>query len=157
MRRTVLSAVALACIAVPASTGAAFADAAAEALTHRPAANVSPADASPVPVPTAEPSEASPASPVPTVVPSEASPAPASPVPTTEPAAASPVPTTEPSDPPAEGQVSVVPSGAPDTGVTAEPHRPGKAGAGLIGGAAAVLVAGGATAFAVRRRRATGA
>ncbi|MZE78886.1 Tat pathway signal sequence domain protein, partial [Streptomyces sp. SID5475] len=65
------------------------------------------------------------------------------------PAPASPVPTVEPSREPAEGQVSVVPSGAPDTGVTAD-ASPSGTGGGLIGGAAAaVLVAGGAGALVV--------
>ncbi|MGW3684161.1 sortase-dependent protein, partial [Streptomyces prasinus] len=54
------------------------------------------------------------------------------------------------------GGVSVVPSGAPDTGAAPEPARSG-AQAGLIGGGAtAVLAAGGAAVFLVRRR-ATGA
>ncbi|MEU8589599.1 sortase-dependent protein [Streptomyces sp. NPDC048664] len=52
------------------------------------------------------------------------------------------------------GQVSVVPKGAPDTGV-AVPSASGGEG-GLIGaGAAAALVAAGAGAYVVRRRRTT--
>ncbi|MER6673641.1 sortase-dependent protein [Streptomyces sp. NPDC000983] len=67
--------------------------------------------------------------------------------------APSPVPSTEPTRAPAEDQVSAVPSGAPDTGVTAGSDG---SDAGLIGGGAAVVLGGGAL-FLVRRRRATGA
>lgn len=57
---------------------------------------------------------------------------------------------------PAPSGVSVVPSGAPDTGVRAASGS-GTEG-GLIGGAAAaVLLAGGGAVLVVRRRRATGA
>ncbi|MFC5956163.1 sortase-dependent protein [Streptomyces pratens] len=75
--------------------------------------------------------------------------------------AESPQPDPELAPAPAEegntGGVSVVPSGAPDTGTAPESAQPG-ADAGLIGGGAtAVLAAGGAAVFLVRRRRATGA
>jgi hypothetical protein len=48
--------------------------------------------------------------------------------------------------------VSVVPSGAPDTGVTAGSAGSGTDGAALGAGAAAVLLVGGGTVVAVRRR-----
>ncbi|MFE9923697.1 sortase-dependent protein [Streptomyces sp. NPDC005774] len=75
--------------------------------------------------------------------------------------AESPEPEPESASTPAEegntGGVSVVPSGAPDTGAAPESAQPGS-DAGLIGGGAtAVLAAGGAAVFLVRRRRATGA
>ncbi|MFI9760655.1 sortase-dependent protein [Streptomyces sp. NPDC051963] len=70
--------------------------------------------------------------------------------------APSPVPSdpgTEPTRAPS-GQVPVVPSGAPDTGVAAEDSGPG---AGVIGGGTAAAIGlGGAAVFVVRRRRATG-
>ncbi|CAM5721365.1 hypothetical protein SHIRM173S_09108 [Streptomyces hirsutus] len=74
----------------------------------------------------------------------------------------SPAPTDSPEPAPAEegstGGVSVVPSGAPDTGAAAPESAQSGAEAGLIGGGAtAVLAAGGAAVFLVRRRRATGA
>ncbi|MFC8102635.1 sortase-dependent protein [Streptomyces sp. NPDC057363] len=123
MRRTILSAVALACTAVLASTAPAFAD-------------------DPTPVPSAPPAASAPS---PGIEPRE--------VPT--PSASEPAEAPAPA--PADGQVSVVPEGAADTGVAA----PGSSGTdeGLIGaGAGAVLVAGGAVLFVVRRRQAaTGA
>ncbi|MGW0336721.1 sortase-dependent protein [Streptomyces sp. NPDC003011] len=110
MRRTILSAAALACTAVLAGTTPAFAD-----------------DPTPVPSDLAT--------------------------------ASTPSPTAEPSlaPSPGDGQVSAVPEGAPDTGVAAS--RSSGSDEGLIGaGAGAVLVAGGAALFVVRRRRAaTGA
>ncbi|WP_328502314.1 Tat pathway signal sequence domain protein [Streptomyces sp. NBC_00457] len=128
MRRTVLSVLALACTAVLAATGPAFADG---ATTPAPKATTAP---SPVPDEDGSPSPA-PAEPT-TVAPTEDTP--------------SPEPTLAPSD-----QVSVVPSGAPDTGVTSQDSGPG---AGMIGGgAAAALGLSGAAVFVVRRRRATGA
>lgn len=70
--------------------------------------------------------------------------------------AATPVPSVEPTEAPEPGQVSVVPSGAPDTGVATESAESGTAGAPAVGGgAAAVLVGGGAAVLLVRRRRAT--
>ncbi|WP_318213671.1 sortase-dependent protein [Streptomyces sp. SCL15-6] len=129
MRRTILSALALACTAVLASTVPAFAD-------------------DPTAAPSSPPSAATPATPSPTAEPSQA-PAPA-------PSVSSPAPAAEPSSPPADGQVSAVPAGAPDTGVTT-PRSSGN-GDGLVGaGAGTLLAAGGAVAFVVRRRRATGA
>ncbi|GAA4016221.1 LPXTG cell wall anchor domain-containing protein [Streptomyces marokkonensis] len=127
MRRTTLSAVALACTAVLAATSPAFAD-----------------DPSPVPsVPAGE------SAPSVRTVPREV-PVPSAGVPGGEPAEA-------PAPAPADGQVSVVPEGAADTGVAAPVSSGGDeslAGAG----AGAVLVAGGVVLFVVRRRRvATGA
>ncbi|MGW0827538.1 sortase-dependent protein [Streptomyces sp. NPDC002845] len=126
MRRTALSALALACTAVLATTAPAFAD------DPSPVPSVA-SEAPPTPVPSDAPEPAQEASPVPSKV-------------------------SEGEVPPTEngGQVAVVPSGAPDTGVTAESSEAG-AGGLIGGGAAAVLVAGGATFFVVRRRRATGA
>ncbi|WP_225638817.1 Tat pathway signal sequence domain protein [Streptomyces solaniscabiei] len=126
MRRTILSALALACTAVLASAVPAFADDPTAAPSSPPSAAT--------PSPTAEPSRA---------------PAPA-------PSVSSPAPAAEPSSPPAGGQVSAVPEGAPDTGVTT-PASSGNSD-GLVGaGAGTLLAAGGAVAFVVRRRRATGA
>jgi glucose/arabinose dehydrogenase len=123
MRRTVLSAMALACTAVLASTVPAFAD-----------------GATPTPSPTR------PSTSAPSVKPT------ATQRPTSAPSA-KPAPT-QASKP---GGVSVVPKGAPDTGLAPVASHSG-ADAGLIGGGtAAVLVAGGAAVFLVRRRRATGA
>ncbi|MDO0934829.1 sortase-dependent protein [Streptomyces sp. DG2A-72] len=128
MRRTVLSVLALACTAVLAATAPALAD---EATTPAPKETAAP---SPVPAEDGSPS-AAPAEPT-TVAPTEDAP--------------SSEPTRAPRD-----QVSVVPSGAPDTGVTSGDSGPG---AGMIGGgAAAVLGLSGAAVFVVRRRRATGA
>lgn len=129
MRRTVLSAVALAATAVLASTVPAFADEATPVPSKTPATTV--------PSPREEPSQA------------PATPAPATAVPT---------PRDEKAHKrPSEPQVREVPRGAPNTGVAEESSDSG-VGAGLIGGGAAgVLVAGGAAVFVVRRRRATGA
>ncbi|MFI2376221.1 sortase-dependent protein [Streptomyces sp. NPDC018964] len=119
MRRTVLSATALACTAVLASPVSAFAD-------------------GPSPVTEA------------TVTPG-GSPAPAD---ATEP---SPVPAE--SDAPdrsaAPGGVTVVPSGAPDTGVGSASAESGADGVLIGGSATAVLAVGGAAVLLVRRRRAT--
>ncbi|WKX19856.1 LPXTG cell wall anchor domain-containing protein [Streptomyces sp. HUAS CX7] len=124
MRRTILSAVALACTAVLAGTAPAFAD-------------------GPSPVPSA-PAESAPS---PTAEPTEATPVPSVSVPAEEPTrAAAPAP--------ADGQVSVVPEGAADTGV-AGPADTSGTDQGLVGaGAGGVLLAGGAVLFVVRRRRA---
>jgi hypothetical protein len=130
MRRTVLSALALAATAVLASTVPAFAD-----------------SATPSPAPTSRPTATEPA---PSATPSAE--------PTRAPSSAAPAPSASPSRAPGNGQVSVVPSGAPDTGVTATSSDSSGNEGGLIGGgAAAVLLAGGGTVFVVRRRRATGA
>lgn len=59
-----------------------------------------------------------------------------------------------PTDRTARGEVAVVPSGAPDTGVGTAPAG-SAATEGLIGAGAAALAAGGAAVFVVRRRRAT--
>ncbi|MFB9351167.1 sortase-dependent protein [Streptomyces heliomycini] len=117
MRRTVLSATALACTAVLASTTPALAD-------------------SPSPVPAA------------TVAPSESS----APADATEP---SPVPAEDdaPDRSTAPGEVAVVPSGAPDTGVASA--ESGADGALIGGSGVAVLTAGRAAVLLVRRRRAT--
>lgn len=132
MRRTVLSATAAACVAVLASTVPAFASGADSSATPRPAASAPSARPS-APV-SAEPSEAPSA--VPTRVPSRA---------------ATPVPSVAPGE--RRGQVGVVPSGAPNTGVTTGSESDGM----LIGGSSAgVLAVGGAAVFLVRRRRATG-
>ncbi|MFJ9033968.1 sortase-dependent protein [Streptomyces sp. NPDC102274] len=120
MRRTILSATALACTAVLASTVPAFADGTPPSQTPRPATTA------PAPAPTPEP-------------------------------ARTPAQDAGPAEVPARDQVSVVPSGAPDTGVALVSTRSGS-DTGLIGGgAAAVLVAGGAAVFVLRRRRTTGA
>ncbi|MYR42061.1 Tat pathway signal sequence domain protein, partial [Streptomyces sp. SID5910] len=96
MRRTILSALALACTAVLASTAPAFADGPTAAPSSPPAT------ATPAPsAPSAEPTQAP--SPVPSV---------------SSPAVSTPVPSAEPTRPPADGQVSAVPEGAPDTGAT---------------------------------------
>ncbi|NEB59262.1 Tat pathway signal sequence domain protein, partial [Streptomyces diastaticus] len=87
MRRTILSAVALACTAVLAGTAPAFAD-------------------DPTPVPAAPAAS----TPSPTVAPTDATPEPSVSVPAEE-------PTRAPAAAPADGQVSVVPEGAADTGV----------------------------------------
>ncbi|MEW2133182.1 sortase-dependent protein [Streptomyces sp. NPDC005435] len=152
MRRTVLSATAAACVAVLASTVPAFAHGATP--TARPSA---PSTA----VPSARPSAPGGAEPsaVPTRVPSA--------VPTRVPSAVpSAVPGRKPGGVPApvpsavpgkgRGQVSVVPSGAPDTGVTTASDDSDWS-ATLIGGSTAgALAVGGAAVFLVRRRRATG-
>ncbi|GHA61681.1 hypothetical protein GCM10010372_71760 [Streptomyces tauricus] len=125
MRRTVLSALALACTAVLASTVPAFAD------------GTSPTPAPASVKPTAEPTE----------------PTTGTEAPTTEPSVA-------PGDPtkaPAESEVSVVPSGAPDTGEVTTGSDSGGEGALIGTGAAAAFALGGAAVYVVRRRRATGA
>ncbi|MFC9077633.1 sortase-dependent protein [Streptomyces sp. NPDC057062] len=96
-------------------------------------------------------------SPVPSTRPGAAAPAGPSPVPATRSSAPSAVPSAAPTRVNGRGQVSVVPKGAPDTGVTAVSSSSGSEGGLIGGGAAAALVAGGAAVFAVRRRRATGA
>lgn len=133
MRRTVLSALALACTAVLASTAPALADGTTPSpATTAPSATAVPTPAEPSAEPSTEPTRT--ASPVPSA-PSEA----------------------EPTRAPEGGQVSVVPSGAPNTGVGSSSSSSGTEGGLIGGGAAAVLLAGGATVFVVRRRRAHGA
>ncbi|WP_223188885.1 MULTISPECIES: Tat pathway signal sequence domain protein [unclassified Streptomyces] len=129
MRRTGLSALAVACTAVLAGAAPAFADGGSG--TPSPVPTV-------VTDPSAAPSEASP-------VPSEASPVPEE---ATDPSAA-------PAEEPSSGQVSVVPSGAPDTGVAGESSGEGGGGSGaaLVGGGAAAAVALGGGAFVLLRRR----
>ncbi|MEV6420582.1 sortase-dependent protein [Streptomyces sp. NPDC051662] len=120
MRRIILSATALACTAVLASTVPAFADETPTPQASRPATEAPAQDAGPA-------------------------------------EAEAPAQDARPSKVPARDQVSVVPSGAPDTGV-ALVSTPSGSDAGLIGGgAAAVLVAGGAAVFVLRRRGTTGA
>ncbi|MFB7775409.1 sortase-dependent protein [Streptomyces bauhiniae] len=128
MRRTVLSATAVAWVAVLASAVPAFAGGANSSPTPRPATDA------PSARPSAEPSA------VPTQVPSRA---------------ATPVPSVAPSE--GRGQVGVVPSGAPDTGVTTGSDSSGSDGMLIGGSSAGVLAVGGAAVFLVRRRRATGA
>ncbi|MEW2119683.1 sortase-dependent protein [Streptomyces sp. NPDC005474] len=130
MRRTVLSAVALAATAVLAGTAPAFAD-----------------DVTPTAVPSTAPTQDT----QPTTAPTEA-PAPAG--------EATPVPGDAPGkDAPtrAPAQVAEVPQGAPNTGVTETSTDSGTPGALIGGGAAAAFAVGGAAVFVVRRRRATGA
>ncbi|MER5938149.1 sortase-dependent protein [Streptomyces sp. NPDC001928] len=127
MRRTTLSALVLTCAAVLAAGTPAFADSASPVPSDEPTRVSSPAPSEP----SAEPTRA------PSPVPSEASP--------------------EPTRAPGGGQVSVRPSGAPDTGVTPTSGTGTDQGALIGGGAAALLVAGGAATFVVRRRRANGA
>ncbi|CAM5254061.1 hypothetical protein SALBM311S_09325 [Streptomyces alboniger] len=127
MRRTVLSVMALACTAVLAGVGPAFAD-----------------GVSASPVPSAAADESTAPSPVPSA-------------PADEPREASKVPSAEPSKVPSGDQVSVVPSGAPDTGAAPESGQSSSTGGLIGGGAAAVGVLGGAAFVVVRRRRATGA
>ncbi|MDW6060090.1 sortase-dependent protein [Streptomyces sp. FXJ1.4098] len=127
MRRTVLSAVALACTAVLASTVPAFAD-----------------EATPVPSKTRPPASRPPRG-------ADQGPGnprarhrrPDSPR-RIAPEAGRP-------------QVRAVPKGAPNTGVAEESSDSGVGAGLIGGGAAGVLVAGGAAVFVVRRRRATGA
>ncbi|MEU6535663.1 sortase-dependent protein [Streptomyces sp. NPDC047000] len=136
MRRTVFSALALTATAVLAGAAPAFADSG----TPSPVPSTR-ASATAAPVPTTRPSTGASAAPVtePTVAPSDRG--------------ASPAPARDTKG----GQVSVVPKGAPDTGVAPESSGSGST-AGLIGGgAAAALVAGGGAFLVVRRRRATGA
>jgi hypothetical protein len=130
MRRTVLSLLALTGTAVLMGTGPAFADGATTA---------------PSPVPSAARPTTHPAA--------GDTPEPAAPAERSRPAR--PVPSAEPTRAPARDQVSVVPSGAPDTGVTTGSvrHRDsGTDGTAIGAGAAAVLLVGGGTVFAVRRR-----
>ncbi|MGV9387559.1 sortase-dependent protein [Streptomyces olivaceus] len=134
MRRTLLSAAALACAAVLATTAPAS------------------ADDSPRPAPTAPSEERAPSTgDEASAVPSEAKPGEAKPSQEKDRSeAATPVPAERA---PGRGQVSAVPEGAADTGVaTSESSGTDE---GLIGaGAGAVLLAGGVTLLVVRRRRA---
>ncbi|MEU5609461.1 sortase-dependent protein [Streptomyces sparsogenes] len=152
MRRTVLSALALACTAVLASTGTAFADGPTKVPADRPASQ---APATAAPAPGTEPADG------------RATPAPkaptdgrATPAPSKAPAEqrATPAPSKAPAEQRARKQVPVVPKGAPDTGVATD-SAPSGAQDGLLigGGAAAALAMGGAAVLVVRRRRATGA
>ncbi|MFC8200447.1 sortase-dependent protein [Streptomyces sp. NPDC060006] len=118
MRRTVLSALALACTAVLAGAVPAFAD-----------------GTSPTPATTAAPSAAPSTEPTKAPTPEASLPASA-----------------EPTRAPSGSEVSVVPSGAPDTGEAAS--ESGSATGLIGGGAAAVLVGGGAAVYLVRRRQA---
>ncbi|MEU3859666.1 sortase-dependent protein [Streptomyces sp. NPDC028722] len=131
MRRTVLSATALACTAVLAGTVPAFAD--GTKPTQAP---------SKVATPTQAPSKA--ATPVPSA-------------PAQDSTEHGRGPRTGPARVPARGQVDKVPAGAPDTGVTTPATDSGSRD-GLIGGGAAgaALVLAGGAVFVVRRR-ATGA
>ncbi|MFF2385117.1 sortase-dependent protein [Streptomyces sp. NPDC058108] len=126
MRRTVLSAAALAFLAVPVATVSASA-----------------ADATPSARPSARPSAVT--APAPSAEPSRAA------------GGDTRTPRPVPSRPATRGQVSVVPNGAPDTGVASTSTGSGSQNALLGGGAAAVLAGGGAAVLLVRRRRATGA
>ncbi|MET4927021.1 Tat pathway signal sequence domain protein [Streptomyces sp. PSRA5] len=130
MRRTVLSAMALASAAVLASAMPAFAD-----------------DASPSQAPSTPPTAAATPAATPSVAPADGS---------AEPTTAQ-TPSAVPPKVKAPGQVAVVPEGAPDTGVASASGESGSADGVLIGTGAAALFAGGATVFVVRRRRATGA
>ncbi|MFF5001817.1 sortase-dependent protein [Streptomyces phaeochromogenes] len=126
MRRTVLSAIALACTAVLASTVPAFADGTTPTAAPSTAPSQAPSDAAP----SAEPSQGN--------EPSQG----------TEPTVApTPVP---------GGEVSVVPSGAPDTGEVSTSTKSGSDSGLIAGGTAAAFAVGGAAFFVVRRRRATG-
>ncbi|MFE6525488.1 sortase-dependent protein [Streptomyces sp. NPDC057794] len=122
MRRTVLSLLALAGTAVLMGTGPAFADGAT----------------APSPVPSAAPTT----HPEATDTPRPAAPAERSRT----------APSAEPTRAPARDQVSVVPSGAPDTGETPGSAHSGGDATAIGAGAAAVLLVGGGTVFAVRRR-----
>ncbi|MER5451183.1 sortase-dependent protein [Streptomyces sp. NPDC002766] len=125
MRRTGLSALALACTAVLAGAMPAFADGASQAPSPVPSAAT----------PTERPSTSTEPSPVPSVPGRRAS--------------------AEPTRAPSRGQVSVVPSGAPNTGVA--DTSSGSGGALIGGGAAAAVVVGGGAVLLLRRRRANGA
>ncbi|AZS84817.1 sortase-dependent protein [Streptomyces griseoviridis] len=128
MRRTFLGAAAVGCAAVLLSTVPAFADGTTPSTRPSQAAS---------PVPTAAPGDrASEASPVASAAPTRA-------------ASAAPAP--------ARDQVSVVPAGAPNTGVTGTASDSGSPAAAIGGAAATALLAGAAGVFVVRRRRATGA
>jgi hypothetical protein len=134
MRRIVFSATALACTAVLVGTVPAFADGTSPSRTSRPSTG-------------AEPTPASPAvTRAPSAVPSAE--------PTRAPSAA---PSAEPTEAPTPAQVSVRPSGAPDTGVASTTARSEGRDGVIGGGAAAAFALGGAAVFVVRRRRATGA
>ncbi|GGY19617.1 Tat pathway signal sequence domain protein [Streptomyces djakartensis] len=126
MRRTLLSALALAGTAVLVGTGPAFAS----------------GTTTPSPVPATD---------APTVQPTKSA------APTAGDEPDRPVPSAEPTRAPAEDQVAVRPSGAPDTGVTAQSAGSGADGTAIGAGAAAVLALGGGTVLVVRRRRAPGA
>ncbi|MEU5596047.1 sortase-dependent protein [Streptomyces sp. NPDC020298] len=77
-------------------------------------------------------------------------------VPSAEPTrAATPVPSAVPRE--RRGQVDVVPSGAPNTGVAPESNDSGSNGMLIGTGAAGAFAVGGAALLVVRRRRATGA
>ena len=122
VRRTVLSAVALAATAVLAGTGPAFADG-----TPTPAPSTAPTEATPEP--STEPTQA----------PSEG----ADPVTGQD-------PTTDPNQAPS--QVAAVPAGAPDTGVTPTSTDSGTPGTLIGTGAAAFAVGGAALFVVRRRR-----
>ncbi|MEU0052579.1 sortase-dependent protein [Streptomyces sp. NPDC006309] len=130
MRRTLLSATALACTAVLAGTVPAFADGTTPTQTP-----------SKVATPTQAPSKV-------------ATPTPSAPA--QDSTKNGRRPRTGPTQAPARDQVGKVPAGAPDTGVTS-PAADSGSHDGLIGGAAgAALVLAGGAVFVVRRR-ATGA
>ncbi|MCX4560041.1 Tat pathway signal sequence domain protein [Streptomyces phaeochromogenes] len=126
MRRTVLSAIALACTAVLAGTVPAFADGSTPTVAPSAAPSQGTGDTAPTPAPS------KPAETAPTVAPSAA-------------------PSQAPGD-----EVSVVPSGAPDTGEVSTSTKSGSDSGMIAGGAAAAFAVGGAAFFVVRRRRATG-
>ena len=134
MRRTALSITGLACAAVLAGAVPAFADG-TPTTQPTPTASV-PASAEPTEAPSATPTRE------PSTVPSG------------EPTA---VPSAVPTRDSGRGQVSAVPQGAPDTGVTGASSGSGSYAGPIGGGLAALLVAGGGAVFVVRRRRATGA
>ncbi|MGW2637896.1 sortase-dependent protein [Streptomyces sp. NPDC001348] len=139
MRRTVISAAALACVAVLASTVPAFADS-GHSSPGATATVVPSARASTVPTPRASSTTASPGRPAESAEPT---------------LAPSPVPSVAPGK--RRGQVGTVPLGAPDTGVAPESHGSGSDGMLIGGGAAGAFALGGAAFVVVRRRRATGA
>lgn len=146
MRRTVLSALALACTALLASTVPAFADGATPVPVKRQASTAPSAAESVSAVPSARASKA------PTLAPADSASTASD-----APSEARPVPSTDATRAPSPGQVSRVPKGAPDTGATADSAQSGSQGALIGTGAAAVLGMGGMAVFVVRRRRATGA
>ncbi|MEU3174691.1 sortase-dependent protein [Streptomyces sp. NPDC007000] len=131
MRRTGLSAMALACTVVLAGAVPAFADGGPPTPAPTRAATEPPRqEATPAPAPD-----------------TNATPAPP------EATDATPAPRTEPP----RAQVPVVPDGAPDTGVTPTVSGSGNEGALAGGGAATAVALVAGAAFLVRRRRATGA